>query len=151
MLFRSSQKRNGTTSFYLFDGHGNTRMLADADGNITDTYDYDAFGNLTNKTGETENSYLYCGEQYDGTTGYYYLRARYMNPEIGRFITMDTYQGTINDPVSLHKYLYAGANSVMNVDPSGNMFFPIVDASVDKIKAAWDKMVVTIEIGRAHV
>ncbi len=95
------------------------RMLADMDGNITDTYDYDAFGNLTSRTGETENNYLYCGEQYDSTTGYYYLRARYMNPKSGTFISMDGYSGSIADPVSLHKYLYANANPVMNIDPSG--------------------------------
>ncbi len=60
-----SQNRSDVISIYLADGHGNVRMLADMDGNITDTYDYDAFGNLTGRTGETENNYLYCGEQYD--------------------------------------------------------------------------------------
>ena len=80
---------------------------------------YDAWGNLISSTGETENSYLYCGEQLDSTTGLYYLRTRYMNPTTGTFITQDTYAGTIFDPVSLHKYLYANANPVMYTDPSG--------------------------------
>ena len=101
------------------DGHGSVRQLADSTGTVTDTYAYDAWGNLIDSTGTTPNSYLYCGEQLDSTTGLYYLRARYMNPTTGTFTTMDTYQGSLFDPVSLHKYLYANANPVMNVDPSG--------------------------------
>ena len=75
-----SQERDGKISYYLYDGHGSVRQLADENGSVTDTYDYDAFGNLTNSTGNTVNNYRYCGEQFDGTTGQYYLRARYMNP-----------------------------------------------------------------------
>ena len=123
-----SQERNGKTSFYLYDGHGSVRGLVDESGKITDTYNYDAFGNLLDKTGTTVNNYLYCGEQLDSTTGLYYLRARYMNPTTGTFISMDTYQGTIFDPTSLHKYLYANANPVMNVDPSG--YFTLAEVNV---------------------
>ena len=94
-------------------------MLADEIGTISDTYTYDAFGNLIDTTGSTENSFLYAGEQFDFNTGFYYLRARYMNPNTGTFITMDPYQGSLFDPVSLHKYLYANANPIMYSDPTG--------------------------------
>lgn len=114
-----SQTRGTKTSYYLYDGHGSTRELTDEAGNITDTYPYDAFGNLLKKTGNTENSYLYAGEQFDPNTGFYYLRARYMDPAIGRFITMDSFAGSIYDPVSLHKYLYANASPVNFKDPTG--------------------------------
>ena len=114
-----SQERNGAISCYITDGHGSVRQLADSTGAVTDTYVYDAWGNLISSTGTTDNSYLYCSEQLDSTTGLYYLRARYMNPETGTFITQDTYAGTIFDPTSLHKYLYANADPVMNIDPSG--------------------------------
>jgi hypothetical protein len=50
----------------------------------------------------------------------YYLRARYYRPELGRFWTMDSVEGNPNDPLSLHKYLYAHANPVNGVDPSGH-------------------------------
>ena len=51
-----------------------------------------------------------------------------MNPTTGTFISMDTYQGTIFDPTSLHKYLYANANPIMYTDPSG--YFGLADFSV---------------------
>ena len=115
-----SQERNGRTSFYLYDGHGSVVGLANESGVVTDTYCYDAFGNLLKSTGSAKNYYRYCGEQFDETTGLYYLRARYMDTSTGRFISQDTYQGDINDPVSLHKYLYCSSNPVMNIDPSGH-------------------------------
>ena len=89
---------------------------------------YDAYGNLLKQTGTTENDYLYTGEQYNALTGLYYLRARYMNPETGTFTSMDTYAGTLDNPVSLHKYLYANANPVMYTDPSG--YFSLAEMSV---------------------
>ena len=114
-----SQERDGRTSFYLYDGHGSVTALANESGVVTDTYSYDAFGNLLKSKGSIKNCYRYCGEQFDETTGLYYLRARYMDTSTGRFISQDTYHGTINDPVSLHKYLYCRSNPVMNIDPSG--------------------------------
>ncbi|WP_278244706.1 papain fold toxin domain-containing protein [Ruminococcus flavefaciens] len=69
-----------------------------------------------------------CGEQLDSATGLYYLRARYMDPSTGVFTTMDTYQGSVFDPVSLHKYLYANANPVMNSDPSEYNTLPDLEA-----------------------
>ena len=115
------QERDGKTYTYLYDGHGSVVGLANESGVVTDSYVYDAFGNLIDSTGTTANNYRYCGEQFDETTGLYYLRARYMDTATGRFIIQDTYQGTINDPVSLHKYLYCSSNPVMNIDPSGYM------------------------------
>ena len=53
-----------------------------------------------------------------------------MNPETGTFITQDTYAGTIFDPTSLHKYLYANADPVMNADPTG--YFTLADISVSQ-------------------
>ena len=115
-----SQERNGAKSYYLYDGHDSVRVLTDENGAATDFYTYDAFGNLIEQIGDTENSYLYRGEQFDSFTGLYYLRARYMNPTTGTFITMDEYAGSVFEPVSLHKYLYANTNPVMFSNPSGH-------------------------------
>ena len=116
-----SQERDGNVSVYLYDGHGSVVGLANESGVVTDSYVYDAFGNLIESTGTTANNYRYCDEQFDETTGLYYLRARYMDTSTGRFISQDSYAGSISDPISLHRYLYANANPVMYSDPSGCM------------------------------
>src|SRR5207245_7285073 len=115
-----AMQRGGVTSFYLFDGQMSTRQLTDALQNVTDTYDFDAFGNLSNKSGSTENNYLYTGEQYDANVGFYYLRARYYDPASGRFISQDSVDGNPFEPMTLHKYTYAHNNPINGRDPSGH-------------------------------
>jgi RHS repeat-associated protein len=107
-------------SFYGYDGHGSVRQLTNSTGAETDRYDYDAFGNLINQTGNTPNNYLFAGEQFDPALGLYYNRARYLSTMTGRFWTMDTEEGQDRDPLSLHKYLYTEGNPVDNLDPTGN-------------------------------
>jgi RHS repeat-associated protein len=108
-----------TPSFYGYDGMGSVRMLTNAAGATTDTFEYDAFGNKIASTGTTPNNYLYRSEQWDPDLGLYYLRARYMNPLTGRFLSKDPENGQITDPKSLHKYLYAGGDPVNTRDPTG--------------------------------
>ena len=116
-----SQTRDSVVSYYHTDGLGSTRTLTNSAQTVTDTYTYDAFGLLLAQTGTTDNSYLYRGEQFDHESGFYYLRARYMNPALGRFVTMDTFSGYSADPITLHKYLYANANPITYSDPSGDV------------------------------
>ena len=113
-----SQKDTATV-FYGYDGNGNTRYLTATNAAVTDTYVYDAFGVTITNTGTTTNYYRYSGEQFDPNLGFIYLRARYLNPNSGRFMSRDAYAGSKQEPRSLHKYLYAFANPVNNVDPSG--------------------------------
>jgi len=116
-----SQRLPGvTTNFYGTDGHGSARFLLNPAGSTTDTYTYDGYGNLIASTGGTSNKYLYCCEQFDPDLGFYYLRARYFNPNTGRFWTMDTAEGDQQDPKSLHKYVYCGGNPINGADPSGH-------------------------------
>ena len=114
-----SQKRDGMLSYYHYDGQMSTRYLTDNAEAITDSYVYDAFGVMLDHIGTTENSYLYTGEQYDPNAGFYYLRARYYDHNTGRFINHDPIMGSPFEPISLHKYLYAGVNPVMYSDPNG--------------------------------
>lgn len=85
----------------------------------TDTYDYDAFGNLVHSTGSTPNNYLYSGEQFDPDLGLYYNRARYLNVATGRFLTLDSMNPSPFDPQTLHRYLYGHSSPVNSSDPTG--------------------------------
>ena len=95
------------------------RQLTNASGAVTDSYEYDAYGNLLNSTGTTPNAYMYRGEAYDSDLGLYYLRARWMNPLSGRFMSRDPNRGNPYDPATLHKYLYANGDPVDGFDPTG--------------------------------
>ncbi len=124
-----SQKRGGATRYYHYDGQMSTRALSDASAAVVDAYTFDAFGLLLERTGVTQNDYLYTGEQYDPNVGFYYLRARYYNQDTGRFLTHDPAEGSIFEPATLHRYLYAGADPVSCIDPSGE-FFTLIEISM---------------------
>lgn len=106
----------GSESFYHTDGLGSVRMLTDTTGLVSDRNSYDAYGmSLSNSDG----SYQFAGERRDAETELDYLRARYYDPELGRFISKDAFAGFLNDPMSQHDYQYAHGNPVNNTDPTG--------------------------------
>ena len=113
------QQSGAGAHFYLADGQQSTRQLIAASGVVSDSYTYDAFGVPLAGTGTTANAYRYVGEQVEHGTGFYYLRARYLNPATGRFVTTDPELGNISDPLSLPRYLYGKGNPIDNRDPSG--------------------------------
>ena len=115
-----SQKRGNGTYYYGRDGLGSVRYLSDENGTVTDAYAYDAYGIQIAAIGSTSNEHRFAGEYYDWDLGMSYNRARWYKPQIGRFWTMDTYEGAPGDPLSLHKYLYAHNNPVNMTDPSGH-------------------------------
>src|SRR5690606_28928821 len=110
-----------TTMYYMYNAHGDVTALIYEDGTIAATYEYDAFGNITGQTGSADNNITYAGYQYDWETGLYYLNARYYDARIARFLTEDTYRGSINDPLSLNLYTYCYNNPIRYWDPTGNI------------------------------
>ena len=102
---------------YQYNAHGDVVRLTNSSGNVTWKYDYDAFGverEIAGQNAENDtNPFRYCGEYFDKETGSIYLRARYYNPKIGRFITQDP----IND--GLNWYTYCNNNPVKWIDPTG--------------------------------
>lgn len=108
-----------TPSFYGYDGHGNVRFLTNAAGAVTDTYQYDAFGNQIASTGTTPNSYFYSGERFDGSLGMYDLRARYYRQATGRFWMRDPIEGRLCCGLSWNPYIFVEGNPANAIDPTG--------------------------------
>ena len=126
----ASETKNDITTAYTYDptgivmsndGTDTVRFIKDPHGNvvtnskndkIVDSYDYTAFGVQLNSA-ETSNPFRYCGEYYDEELDSVYLRNRYYQPTIGRFINEDPVKDGLN------WYNYCAGNPVMMVDPSG--------------------------------
>src|SRR5205085_8395605 len=100
MLISQRQLVSGSyvASHYGYDGSENVRFLTNSAGAVTDTFDYDAYGNLIGRTGTTANNYLYRGQQFDADLGFYYQRARYYSQERGRFFSRDEFDGVNAEP-----------------------------------------------------
>ena len=109
----------GGVYYYIYDGLGSTRQLVNTVGAVTDTWGYSAFGELASHTGSTVNPFLFNAQQFDGASGNYYLRARYYDQSVGRFISQDPFEGRNEDPISLHRYLYASVDPMNRFDPGG--------------------------------
>ncbi|MCD8214601.1 MAG: RHS repeat-associated core domain-containing protein, partial [Clostridiales bacterium] len=88
--------KNNSGTYYTFNGHGDVSQLTNSSGSVTKDYEYDAFGNETDKDDSDTNPWRYCGEYYDSETNDIYLRARYYSPIIGRFTLADSKWNTKN-------------------------------------------------------
>jgi RHS repeat-associated protein len=108
----------GTATYVHVDGLGSVRVVTDAMGTVAGTKQYDAFGAARGTTGVTL-PFGYTGEQEDAESGLVYLRARYMDPASGRFLTNDPFLGRLAAPRSLHAYSYVWNSPVRYTDPRG--------------------------------
>jgi RHS repeat-associated protein len=121
-----------TTHYYLSDGLGSTIALTDADGDGVNTYDYDVFGAVRSSTGSQPNEFRFTGEQWDDSAGLEYLRARYYDPAVGRFLGRDPFGGLMILPQSLNRYAYVLNNPALYRDPYG--YWPSLGDVWDKTK-----------------
>jgi RHS repeat-associated protein len=107
-----TRKIDGAYYYYIYNGHGDVIQMVDESGNIVNSYKYDEWGNLLFKDEEVYNPIRYAGEYFDEESGLYYLRARYYESIFGRFISKDSYEGDITNPLSLNLYTYVENNRV---------------------------------------
>ncbi|EAO9488552.1 RHS repeat-associated core domain-containing protein, partial [Salmonella enterica] len=119
LLFRKDFEAN-KSGYYGYNSHGDVVVISDENGHEINTYDYDVWGNIVSETEGMKNPFKYSGEIYDEKTGLYYLRARYYDPSLGRFISEDTYKGQVDNPLSLNRYTYVENNPLRYKDPTGH-------------------------------
>ena len=112
--------RDGAAEYYIKNIHGDVVGVTDESGNVINDYYYDAFGNEQNVTNDN-NPFRYAGEYYDEESGNLYLRNRYYDSSIGRFITEDPAKDGLN------WYIYCENNPVNFVDPNGQHRQPITE------------------------
>lgn len=113
-----AQFTGGVWAYQLPDGLGSVRQLTDPAGQIALMQSYDPFGNPTQIVGNPPSVFGYTGEQVD-PTGLVFLRARYYNPRVGRFLSKDPWPGNPLRSQSLNGFSYVEGNPVTFVDPSG--------------------------------
>ena len=107
--------------------------ITDEAGKVVNGYTYDAFGAIITSTEKLQNRYTYNGEAFDKTTEQYYLRKRFYNPKLSRFIQEDEYRGD-----GLNLYAFCANNPVMYVDPSGDYRRPNPIYPTDpEVAAVW--------------
>ncbi len=111
-----SMEQNGQKGYYVFNGHGDVVQMRNASGEQVYQNVYDAFGMEIfdyDETNQFVNPFGYAGEYTDEETGNIYLRARYYDPNTGRFLSEDPIKDGTN------WYAYAGNNPVLYIDPTG--------------------------------
>ena len=125
--------------YYIYNVQGDVIALADAStGKLAATYTYDAWGKIVKinnqapeKVASTNianlNPFRYRGYYYDTETKLYYLQSRYYDPEVGRFLNADRLVSTGQGVLGCNMVAYCGNNPVMGVDPTGQLFWDVLD------------------------
>ena len=134
---RISVDKSTESSYYLYDGRNSVTGILTETANLTNSYQYDPYGNLTSGTADGVNYYGYNGESTNVKTGLQYLRARYYNAENGTFTTEDSDLGTTENPLTRNRYDYTTNNPLNYSDPTGHSLW-------SRIKSAAKKAVKTV-------
>ena len=126
-------KYNGAFYYYQRDIQNNVTAILDSNGTQVVKYVYDAWGNHIISGSNTAlgklNPFRYRSYFYDTEMGLYYLKTRYYDPTIGRFINMDSVMYADPETINgLNLYAYCNNNPVNNIDPDGHFVSTILGA-----------------------
>ena len=134
-----AMKYNNTLYYYVLNAQGDVVRIVNSSRNTVASYTYDPWGKIISSSGTLAdiNPLRYRGYYYDSETGFYYLQSRYYDPEIGRFINADSYASTdMVGLLSTNMFSYCENNPVMRVDPTGELFWDILDVFMAAL--SWD-------------
>ena len=110
--------------YYLSDALGSTIAITNMNAGIIDSKRFAPFGEPLSPVAKnarlTNSPFGFTGENHDIEGGLIYLRARYYEPEIVRFLSEDSYEGQISNPLSMNLYSYCENNPMLYTDPSGH-------------------------------
>ncbi|HTV86200.1 MAG TPA: RHS repeat-associated core domain-containing protein [Dyella sp.] len=115
-------QQQGTVTYVYTDPQGTPLAEADANGNITATYDYAPYGSIASYgtgVGGPPNGPGYTGHVSDPETNLVYMQARYYDPATGRFLSVDPVAPKPSDSFGFNRYNYSKNNPIINVDPDG--------------------------------
>ena len=107
---------DGSTFFYHVNLLGSTSLVTNSSGDVVAFLSYGPFGELI---GDSNERYTYTGHEQDSESELLYMKARYYNPDIARFIQPDMITTDIYDSQNLNRYAYVGNNPYGYVDPDG--------------------------------
>jgi RHS repeat-associated protein len=133
--------------YYHNDHLGSPMAITDSQGNLAWSQDYLPYGEALNEAAtQTKTRFTFTGKELDPATGLMYYNARWYDPDLGRFITEDTYAGDPNEPMKLNKYPYVLDNPLRYTDPTGH---DAGFAGIDPSKEHFDEKTGRVEKGRA--
>ena len=146
MAYRESSYASGVFDYYLFTKNlqGDILSIYDINGNCVASYTYNAWGECTT-TNHTSayigniNPFRYRGYYYDTETGFYYLNARYYDPQIKRFINADSIDIITATPDALtdkNLYAYCDNNPIMRGDNGGEFWHILAGAAIGAVIGA---------------
>ncbi len=111
-----AMEKNSKIYYYHADGLGSIIALTDSRQKVVESFDYDSFGNMKRNGEHIDQPFTFTGREKDEETGLYYYRARYYDPQVGRFISKDPIGFASGNSVL---YGFVGNNPVNFVDPTG--------------------------------
>ncbi|MGB3747879.1 MAG: RHS repeat-associated core domain-containing protein [Rhodanobacter sp.] len=117
MLWLGGVVHAGTVTYVYTDAQGTPLAEADASGNITATFDYAPYGSQA--LGTAPSGPGYTGHVNDPDTGLVYMQARYYDPAVGRFLSVDPVGSVPGNAFNFNRYSYANNSPYKYIDPDG--------------------------------